>query len=319
MITLAKSRVTLKEAQMTKIYDCIIIGGGPAGMTCALNVLRGGKNCLLIERESFGGQIATSPRVENIPSIKSISGLDFSNALFEQIEELGVEFELEEVEKITKTDDNLFLVKTNYATHQGRTVVIAAGVVHNHINLPKEEEFTGKGVSYCATCDGAFYKGQDIVLIGDANTAVQYALLLSNYCNKVRMYALFDKLFADKILIDALKSKSNVEITFNTQLIELIGDKELEALRFKNTKTNEEFTLPSKGVFIAIGQKADNKRYDNLVELDDRGFIKVNEKMETKTPGLYAIGDCTSKYVKQVQTACNDGAIASAFIIRYLG
>ena len=186
------------------------------------------------------------------------------------------------------------------------------------MNLPKEEELTGHGISYCATCDGAFYKGQEICLIGDANTAVQYALLLSNYCAKVHVFALFDRLFADQILIDRLNAKDNITVKFNMALKEFLGDKELTGLRFENTKTGSELILDIKGVFIAIGQKADNKRYANLVDLNEKGFINVDSQMKTKTDGLYAVGDCTNKFVRQVQTACSDGATAAFYILKYL-
>lgn len=302
---------------MPNIYDSIIIGGGPAGMTAALNILRGGKSVLLIEREAFGGQIATSPRVENIPSIKEISGEEFSSNLFDQISDLGVEFELEEVESLSK-DGDLFTVKTNYGEHQGRTVIIATGVVHNHIGVEREEELVGKGVSYCATCDGAFFKGQDVVVIGDANTAAQYALLLTNYCSHVTMALLFDKFFADKILVDRIESNPKMSVIKQIALQEFLGQDSLEGLRFKHTKTGEEVVIPCKGVFICIGQKADNKRFENLLDLDERGFILVDSKMKTKTPGLYAIGDCTKKDLRQVQTACNDGAIAAFNVLRSL-
>ena len=302
---------------MPNIYDSIIIGGGPAGMTAALNILRGGKSVLVIERESFGGQIATSPRVENIPSIKEISGEEFSSNLFEQISDLGVEFELEEVEAISK-DGDIFTLHTNYGDHQGKTVIIATGVIHVHIGVEREEELVGKGVSYCATCDGAFFKGQDVAVIGDANTAAQYALLLTNYCNHVTMCLLFDKFFADKVLVDRIESNPKITVIKQIALKEFLGKDNLEGLRFEHTQTKEEVKVDCQGVFICIGQKADNKRFENLLELDERGFILVNSKMQTKTPGLYAIGDCTKKELRQVQTACNDGAIAAFNVLRSL-
>ena len=302
---------------MPSLYDVIIIGGGPAGMTAAIYALRGGKSVLIIEKNNFGGQIANSPRVENIPGTKAISGLDFSSNLFDQINDLGVDFELEDVEGVTKEND-IFTVKTNYGEHQARSVIIATGVEHRHTGVAREEELTGKGISYCAVCDGAFYKGEEVVLIGDANTAMQYVLLLSNYCKKVTVVALFDHLFADQILIDQVNSKENVEVFFNKSLQEFKGEDELTGLRFVDTKTNEEFNIDCKACFIAIGQVPNNKKYENLVELDSRGFIVVNESMETKTPGLYAAGDCCKKDVRQLATAFNDGAIAATKAIQYL-
>ena len=302
---------------MPNIYDCIIIGGGPAGMTAAIYALRGGKSTLIIEKNNFGGQIANSPRVENIPGIKEISGLDFSSQLFDQISDLGVDFELEDVEGITKEND-IFTVKTNYGEHQGRTVIIATGVEHRHTGVAREEELIGKGISYCAVCDGAFYKGEEVVLIGDANTAMQYTLLLSNYCKKVTVVALFDHLFADQMLIDQVYSKPNVEVYFNKSLQEFVGEDEIKGLKFIDTQTKEPFDVNCKAVFICIGQVPNNKKYENLVKLDSRGFIEVNGSMETGTPGLYAVGDCTAKDVRQLATAFNDGAIAATNAIRYL-
>ena len=295
---------------MPNIYDCIIIGGGPAGMTAAIYALRGGKSVLIIEKNNFGGQIANSPRVENIPGTKAISGLDFSSQLFDQISDLGVLY--------TNTFYSFFTVKTNYGEHQGRTVIIATGVEHRHTGVAREEELTGKGVSYCATCDGAFYKGEEVCLIGDANTAMQYTLLLSNYCKKVTVCALFDHLFADKMLIDQVNAKDNVEVYFNKSLQEFLGEDELTGLRFVDTKTNEEFIVKTRGVFICIGQVPDNKRYENLVELNKQGFIITNSAMETRTPGLFAAGDCCVKEVRQLATAFNDGAIAATKAIQYL-
>ena len=164
------------------IYDIIIIGGGPSGMTSALYALRFDKTVLILEKESFGGQIATSPRVENYPTIKSITGLELSNQMFDQILDLGASFELEDVLEIKKEND-LFFVKTNYATHQGKVVIIANGVKHRKLNLENEEELIGKGIYYCAVCDGPFYKDKEVNVLGDANSALQYALDLSNYCN----------------------------------------------------------------------------------------------------------------------------------------
>lgn len=299
------------------IYDIIIIGGGPAGMTAAIYSLRGGKKVLIIEKSNFGGQIANSPRVENIPGTKEISGLDFSSQLFDQISDLGVDFELEDVEGIEKETD-FFVVKTNYGEHVGRSVIIATGVEHRHTGVDREEELIGKGISYCAVCDGAFYKGEEVCLIGDANTAMQYVLLLSNYCKKVTVCALFDHLFADQVLIDQVNKKENVEIHFNKSLQEFIGEDELSALRFKDTQTGEEMMVNTRAVFIAIGQVPNNKKYSNLVDLNDRGFIKVNAAMETRTPGLYAAGDCTEKEVRQLATAFSDGAIAATKAIQYL-
>src|SRR5574344_264568 len=299
------------------MYDLIVVGGGPGGMTAALYSLRSGIKVLILEKENFGGQIAISPRLENYPSIKEISGMEFSNNLFEQVTGLGAEFNLEDVESITKTGD-VFNVKTNYQTYQARAVILATGVEHRHMGIAREEELIGKGVSYCATCDGAFYKGQDVVVIGDANSALQYAIMLSNYCNSVKVCTLFDKWFADQYLVNQMLAQKNISFENNLSLVSFDGEKELDGLTFKNTKTNEIKKIKCSGCFIAIGQIPKNDRFANLVDLD-KGYIVTNEFMETKTKGLYAVGDCRKKDVRQVVTALNDGAIAAVYAAKYLG
>ncbi|MCR5349304.1 MAG: FAD-dependent oxidoreductase [Bacilli bacterium] len=292
------------------MYDCIIVGCGPSGMTAALYLLRAGKTVLLLEKDSIGGQIAKSPRLENYPTVKSISGSDWSDQLFDQVTELGAEFELEDVTEITK-DVDVFRVKTNFNLYDAKSVIIAAGCTHRHLGLPREEELTGRGISYCAVCDGSFYKDQDVLLIGDANTALQYAISLSDICRSVFIATLFDKFFADEILVERMKKIPNIQFRHNLSAQEYIGEKELEAVRFEDTKTGEEVTIPAKGCFIAVGQEPHNEPFKNLVELDEKGFIVVDANMMTATKGLYAVGDCRQKVMRQVVTAISDGAIAA--------
>ena len=299
------------------MHDVVIIGGGPAGMCVALNLLRAGRSVLILERNSFGGQMATSPRLENIPGIKSISGVEFSDQLFEQITDLGAEFELEEAQEI-KQKDNGFLIKTDYGEHECSAVVLANGCSHRSMGFENEEALTGHGVSYCATCDGAFYVGQEAYIIGDANTALQYALSLANFCPKVHLFALFDHLFADRILIDRINENPIIDVTFNQSCVAFLGDKELTGLRFKDTKTGEEKDYPTNNVFIAIGQIPHNEFLQGFVELDKNGFIVTNTMMQTNVPGVFAIGDTRNKTVRQVTTALGDASVASVYIDRYL-
>ena len=299
------------------MIDVLIIGGGPAGMSVALNLLRAGHSVLILEKENFGGQIANSPRVENIPGIKEISGLDYSGNLFEQILDLGAKFELEEVTRVLKLDDH-FEVTTNYHTYEAKAVVLANGVKHRKMNLPNEEEFIGKGISFCAVCDGAFYKDKDVYLIGDANTALQYALMLANICSNVYMFTLFDRFFADQILVDRLIQKDNIHITHNMNLIAYLGQNELAGLRFENTKDHSIHEFPTNNVFVAIGQVPQNDTFKSLVATDDYGFIVTNEKMETSVPGIFAVGDTRKKDVRQVASAIGDASVASVFIDKYL-
>lgn len=300
-----------------KLYDIIVIGGGPSGMSAALYALRSGKSVLVLEKENFGGQIANSPRVENFPSIKEISGLDFSDHLFTQITDLGADFELEEVLEVAK-EEGLFLVKTNYNTYQAKAVIIATGVTHRKMNLPNENDLIGKGISFCAVCDGAFYKGQEVFLIGDANSALQYALLLANYCTKVHMFTLFDRFFGDQLLIDRVRNNEAIEVTHNMNLVEYKGETELTGLVFENTQDKSRREYPTNNVFVAIGQIPHNEVFQNLVDLE-KGYIVTDDNMMTKTEGLYAVGDTRKKDVRQLVTACNDGAIAALAAVRYIG
>ena len=299
------------------MYDVIIIGGGPAGMAVALNTLRNGRTCLLLEKENFGGQMATSPKLENIPGIKAISGIEYSDQMFEQITDMGAEFELEEVQSITKVEEK-FIVTTNYNTYEAWTIVLANGCHHRKMNLPNEDKLVGHGVSYCAVCDGAFYKGQVTNIIGDANTALQYALLLSNYCPQVNLWALFDHLFGDQILIQRIMENEKINVRFNVSLQEFVGDEELKALRFFDKSNSQEFTVETNNVFVAIGQIPCNEPFKDLVELDEKGFVITNENMETSCAGVYAVGDTRKKDIRQVVTALGDASIASVYINRYL-
>lgn len=299
------------------MVDVIIVGGGPAGMGVALNLLRAGRGVLILECNAFGGQMATSPRLENVPGIKSISGVEYTDQLFEQITDLGAEFELEEVLEI-KPKDKGFTVKTNYNEYECNAVVLANGCSHRKMGLPKEDELVGKGISYCAVCDGAFYVGHEACIIGDANTALQYALMLSNYCPKVHIFALFNHLFADQILIDRIRNDSKFDVTYNVSLQEFLGEDELTGLRFKNTQDESELIVNTNNVFIAIGQKPHNEPFKNLVELDKHGFVVTNELMETSVPGIFAVGDTRKKDVRQVITALGDASVAAVMIDRYL-
>lgn len=299
--------------------DVLIIGGGAAGMTAALYALRNGKSVTVFEQETIGGQIASSPRVENFPTHKRISGLELSEKLYDQITDLGAELELARVKSVIKEEEGKFRLETEDGdVFYGKSVIIAAGVKHKHINLPREEEFTGKGVSYCAVCDGAFYTGEDVALIGDGNTALQYGILLSEYCRKVYVCTWFDKFFGDEALVKVLRKIPNVEIIPNVSLSALNGDEELSGLTFTRREDNTTFELSVKGCFIAIGQIPDNKAFENLVALDENGYIAADETGTTKTSGVYAAGDCRAKKVRQLTTAVGDGANAAMNACSYI-
>ena len=285
-------------------------------MSASLYALRDDKKVLLLEKESIGGQIATSPRVENFPTKETISGTELADEMFTQVMNLGVHFELDTITEVRK-EDGLFALVGTYGTYYGKTVIIATGVKSLKLNVPGEEELSGKGVSYCATCDGPFFKGQDTAVIGDANSALQYALLLSSYCPNVTLLTLTDKLFGERMLIEKVKGTSNIKIISNVQTTAFIGNNDLEKIAYKDLKTGEIKELPVKGAFVAIGKKAQNEIFENFVNLE-KGYILTDDNMQTKTPGMYAAGDCRLKAVKQAITACNDGAIAAINAIKYL-
>ncbi|MBO7149727.1 MAG: FAD-dependent oxidoreductase [Clostridia bacterium] len=300
------------------MYDLIVIGAGAAGMTSALYALRNGKKVLVLESESLGGQIANSPRLENYPSIKEISGEQFADNLFEQITFHGADVEIEKVVNIEKTEDKIFNITTEFHSYQAKSVIIASGVKHKHLRTKSDrDDLVGRGVYYCAICDGPFYKGKEVAIIGDANTALQYSLLLSSYCSKVYVYTLFDKFFGDASLVKALRAKENIEVRPNTSVIDFIGENELTAIEYKDKDGNIlRHEIPA--VFVAIGQVPDNKAFENVVDLDANGYIIADESCKTKTEGLFVAGDCRTKAVRQVSTAIADGAIAATNASIYL-
>lgn len=298
------------------MYDIIVIGGGVSGMTSALYSLRNGKKVLLIEGESVGGQIAQSPKVENYPTIKQTSGAKLSEDLFDQISSLGVDFEFDKIESIEKVD-NIFTVKGEFGEYQAKAVIIATGVKHRKLRLSNEDDLIGHGVYYCALCDGPFYTGKEVTLIGDGNTALQYALLLSDICSKVNLVIMFDKFFGDGALVNAVEKRDNIKITRNAKTIELIGDKELKGIKFERDDKST-FVIENTPLFVAIGQVPDNAKFSNLANLDKWGYFDSDETTTTKTAGLFVAGDCRRKNVRQVTTAIGDGAVAGTSACNYL-
>ncbi len=298
------------------MYDIVIIGAGMAGMTAALYAQRNEKKVLIIESDTIGGQIANSPKVENYPTIPSISGSDLANKVFEQVMERGADFELERVEAVAKREDGVFEIKTDYGVHEGRSVIVAAGVKHRHLGLEKEEELVGKGVSYCAVCDGPFYKGEDVVLVGSGNAALQYAILLSQYCRNVYQMIITPDFTGDEILVNTVKRTPNIHYQFNTAVTEILGKDEVEGVHIK--APDGERDVACKGLFVAIGQIPDNKPYEELADLDRYGYLAADESCTTRTEGLFVAGDCRTKQIRQLTTASADGAIAALAACTYL-
>ena len=301
------------------MYDIIVVGGGPAGLTAAVYALRAGKNVQVIEKNGFGGQIAYSPKVENIPGTIQISGTEFADQLTEQAMHLGAEMELETVVSVEK-ENGSFKVKTEEgSTFEASAVILAVGVKHRMLGLPNEQALIGKGISFCAVCDGAFYTGQETVMVGGGNSALQEALLLSEVCSKVTIVQNLAFFTGEKKLADALAAKENVEVHFSTVVEGYLSENgNLTGLQVRNTETGEKHTIPADGVFLAVGLVPENGAFASLAKLDERGYFASAEDCMTATEGLFVAGDCRNKTIRQVVTAAGDGAVAAMAACRYL-
>ena len=301
------------------MYDIIIVGGGPAGLTAAVYALRAGKNVLVIEKNGFGGQIAYSPKVENIPGTIQISGTEFADQLTEQAMNLGAEMELETVVSVEK-ENGSFQVKTEEgSTFEAGAVILAVGVKHRMLGLPNEQELVGKGISFCAVCDGAFYTGQETVMVGGGNSALQEALLLSEVCSKVTIVQNLAFFTGEQKLAEALQAKDNVQVFFSTVVDAYLSENgSLTGLQVHNTETGEQHTIPADGVFLAVGLVPENGAFASLAKLDERGYFASAEDCMTATEGLFVAGDCRNKTIRQVVTAAGDGAVAAMAACRYL-
>lgn len=290
------------------MYDIIIIGGGPAGLTAALYAKRANKNVLVIEKATFGGQITYSPKVENIPGFLSLSGNEFAEKLIEQVLEQGAEVEMCEVTGLSKSDN--FTVHTDGGDFEGRSVIIATGAKHRMLGLDREEQFVGEGISFCAVCDGAFYEGKTVAVIGGGNSALQEAILLSDLAKKVYVVQNLDYLTGEEKLQQQLKAKENVEIILGTVVTELVGDTELTGIKVKSN-CGQSDTLDIDGMFVAIGLIPQNEPFAEHIKLNAWGYADSSEDCKTATDGIFVAGDCRSKRIRQVATAAADGAIAA--------
>ena len=300
------------------MHDIIIVGGGPAGLTAAIYGLRAGKSVLVIEKNGFGGQIAYSPKVENIPGTMQISGAEFADHLTEQVMNLGADVELENV--ISVEPGEIMKVHTEEgSTFEGRTVILAVGVKHRTLGLPGEEELVGSGISFCAVCDGAFYAGQDVAMVGGGNSALQEALLLADVCRSVTIVQNLAFFTGEQRLADALAEKDNVKVLFSTVVSEYETENgKLVGLKLHNDATGEDSAIKVDGAFLAVGLMPENEPFATLENLNDWGYFDTDESCVTKTAGIFVAGDCRSKRIRQVVTASADGAIAAMAACRYL-
>ena len=299
------------------MHDIIIIGAGPAGLTAALYALRADKSVLLIEKESFGGQITHSPKVENYPTLMQISGNELAQMMLDQVLEHGADVELCEVIDVKDMGD-VKTVITDMGEFKSKAVIIASGSKHRQLGLPNENDLIGKGISYCAVCDGAFFSGADVAIVGGGNTALQEAIMLSEYCTHVTIVQNLSFMTGEARLVAQLEKRDNVTMIFDTVVTELVGTDKLDALKLRNSQTGAESTLEVEGLFVAIGQQPENECFKNLTELNEYGYIIADERCVTDTEGVFVAGDCRTKAVRQITTACSDGAVAALAACRYI-
>ncbi len=299
------------------MYDIIIIGAGPAGLTAALYALRANKTVLLIEKATFGGQITFSPKIENYPGFEAVDGNALADSFFEQVTAQGAEFELEEATAIIDNGATKTVV-TDCGEHEAKAVIIATGAKHRMLGAGNEENFAGNGISFCAVCDGAFYKEKTVAVVGGGNTAVQDAIYLSKLAKKVYLVHRRNEFRAEKRVTDGLSACPNIELVLDSVPVECLGDASLSALKVKNKFTEEERILPVDGVFVAIGQEPNNAAFRELVDLDPSGFIVADESCRTKNPAVFVAGDCRTKAVRQLVTAGADGGVAAIAACGYI-
>lgn len=297
------------------MYDVITIGGGPAGLTAAVYALRAGKSVLVIEKQTFGGQITFSPKVENIPGFTEISGNEFAEKLVDQAMAQGAEFEMQEVLSVEKTEEG-FLVKTDGGDFEGKTIIVATGAKHRTLGLDNEERLIGNGISFCAVCDGAFFKDRDVGVVGGGNSALQEALLLSETSRTVQVFQNLDFFTGEEKLVRQLQAKKNVIVHFGCAVTGYEGENTLTGVKVK--QGDEEKVYPLDGLFLAVGLVPQNEPFSNIIGLDERGYALSTDDVMTATPGVFVAGDCRKKKIRQVATAASDGAIAALAACDYI-
>lgn len=299
------------------MHDIIIIGAGPAGLTAALYALRADKSVLVLEKGTFGGQITYSPQIENYPGFASMSGNEFAEKLVDQVISQGAEIEMETVTAIRDNGATKTVV-TEDGEHEAKAVIIATGVKHRQTGLPNENELVGAGISYCAVCDGAFFKGQTVAVLGGGNSALQEAVLLSDTCEKVYVIQNLDYFTGEARLVEKLKEKDNVEFIMGTVISELKGEKSLEGLVLKKESDSSITELAVDGLFVAIGLIPNNAAFADIAGLNEWGYIDSDESCVTKTAGVFVAGDCRQKQIRQITTATADGSIAALAACKYI-
>ena len=304
---------------MSTIYDIVVIGSGPAGLTAAIYALRAGKSVMVLEKSAFGGQVTYSPKIENYPGAGTVSGNELADKMLDQALSLGADVNLDAVTGLELREDGLKRVISEDGEYLCRAVIIAVGVKHRLLGVPGENEMLGEGISFCAVCDGAFYKDKTVAVIGGGNSALQEAVLLSETCSHVTVVQNLDFFTGEAKLVEILKSRENVSFIMGTVVKEVLSENgELRGIRIAKAESGEESVLSCDGVFVAIGLVPSNGIFAELTDLNDWGYFDTDESCLTKTPGVFVAGDCRSKKIRQITTATADGAVAALAACRYL-
>lgn len=307
------------------MYDILVVGAGTAGLSAAIYGVRAGKKVIVLEKKNYGGQIVNSPEIVNYPGISKISGFAFAKELYEQAVSLGAEYQTGRVVHIERLMDTAgWQVEVSQSDGETkeyltRTVILATGAGNRPLGLEREDALIGAGVSYCATCDGMFFRGKDVAVVGGGNTALEDAMFLTGYCRKVYLVHRREGFRGEEKLLHALQKKENLSFVLNSVVEELIGDTSLTSVKIRNVDSGACTEIPVSGLFVAIGQMPDNSDFEELIELDDKGYILASEDCKTGTSGIFTAGDCRTKNVRQLATAASDGAVAALAACELIG
>ena len=299
------------------MYDIIVVGAGPAGLTAALYARRANKSVLVLEQSTFGGQVTFSPQIENYPGFVTMSGNEFIDKLVDQVIEQGAEIDLKTVTGIRDNGDTKTVV-TSKGEFETKAVILATGVKHRETGLASEERLVGHGVSYCAVCDGAFYRNKTVAVLGGGNSALQEAVLLSELAAKVYILQDLDFLTGEAKLVEKISSKDNVEVITGCLLSDILGEEAVTGVEITKKADSSKQVITVDGLFVAIGLIPDNKKFEEVTELDEYGYFNSDENCLTRTPGVFVAGDCRKKRIRQITTASADGAVAALAACRYI-
>lgn len=297
--------------------DILIIGAGPAGLTSAIYALRAGLSVTILDKFMYGGQVAISDKIENYPGFKEITGYELSVKLYEQVVQLGAEVKFDEVVKV-KLDSKIKHVITDQEDCTAKSVIIASGAKRKKLGCPGEKDLTGKGVSYCATCDGAFFKGKDVIVVGGGNTALEDAIYLSAICKKVILIHRKNNFRAEKFLVDSILQRNNIEIKYECIVQEINGQNKVTSATIKNLVEKQTYNIDTSAVFISIGTEPDIGFVKDILPTDQNGYIIASEDCVCPIPGIFIAGDCRTKPLRQIVTATSDGAVAAFQAINYI-